>query len=814
MIDHPAYAVEPWCLRETELDLDVIAQSESVFALSNGHIGWRGNLDEGEPHGLPGSYLNGFYESRPLPYAEAGYGYPEAGETVINVTNAKLIRLLVDDQPFDVRYGQVRSHQRLLDFRAGQLQRDVEWISPGGRDVRVRSSRLVSLVQRSIAAICYEVEPIDSPVSLVVQSELVANETLPAGGGDPRESAVLDTSLRSEGHDCEAKRAALVHRTAVSGLTVAVAMDHLVEGPASMRTSSESFPDLARVTISATLAPGERLRVVKFVAYGWSAVRSTPALRDQVAAALTNAVQAGWDGLVDEQRAYLDAFWERADVEVEGDPQIQQAVRFSLFHVLQAGARAEGRAIPAKGLTGPGYDGHAFWDTETYVLPVLTYTAPDAVAHALRWRHSTLPLARDRAHQLGLDGAVFPWRTIAGAACSGYWPAATAAFHIGADIADAVVRYIEATGDDSFERSVGLELLVETARLWRSLGHHDPEGRFRIDGVTGPDEYSAVADNNVYTNLMAQHNLASAADVVERYPLDAARLGVDENETAAWRHAEQAMFIPYDETLGVHPQAEAFTTHEVWDFAATPADQYPLLKNFPYFDLYRKQVVKQADLVLAMHLRGEAFTDEQKQRNFAYYEALTVRDSSLSACTQAVIAAETGHLQLAYDYLAEAALMDLDNLEHNTRDGLHVASLAGTWIALVAGIAGLRQRHGTLSFAPRLPDGITRLAIGLSTQQRRLRVEINAHTTTYRLLHGEPLHLLHNQEPGLVSITTSVVRPTRTTAASEPPESSIPTPPPPPTQPCGRTPHRHQPIADIHPGPAKPDPTRTEADND
>jgi alpha,alpha-trehalose phosphorylase len=312
---------------------------------------------------------------------------------------------------------------------------------------------------------------------------------------------------------------------------------------------------------------------------------------------------------------------------------------------------------------------------------------------------------------------------------------------------------------------------------------------------------------------MAQHNLASAADVVERYPLDAARLGVDEHETAAWRHAAQAMFIPYDETLGVHPQAEAFTTHEVWDFAATPADQYPLLKNFPYFDLYRKQVIKQADLVLAMHLRGEAFTDEQKQRNFAYYEGLTVRDSSLSACTQAVIAAETGHLQLAYDYLAEAALMDLDNLEHNTRDGLHVASLAGTWIALVAGIAGLRQRHGTLSFAPRLPDGITRLAIGLSTQQRRLRVEINAHTTTYRLLDGEPLHLLHNQEPGLVSITTSVVRPTRTTAASEPPESSIPTPSP-PTQPCGRTPHRHQPIADIHPGPAKPDPTRTEADND
>jgi alpha,alpha-trehalose phosphorylase len=782
MIDHPAYAVEAWCLRETELDLDVLPQSESVFALSNGHIGWRGNLDEGEPHGLPGSYLNGFYESRPLPYAEAGYGYPEAGETVINVTNAKLIRLLVDDQPFDVRYGQLRAHERLLDFRAGQLQRHVEWISPGGSTVRVGSTRLVSLVQRSIAAICYEVEALDGPLSVVVQSELVANETLPGGRGDPRESAVLDTSLRSEGHDAEAAGAALVHRTEVSGLRVAVAMDHLVEGPPSMRMSAESFPDLARVTITATLAPGERLRVVKFVAYGWSAVRSKPALRDQVVAALTTAVQAGWDGLVDEQHAYLDAFWERADIEVEGDPQIQQAVRFSLFHVLQAGARAEGRAIPAKGLTGPGYDGHAFWDTETYVLPVLTYTVPEAVAHALRWRHSTLPMARDRARQLGLQGAVFPWRTITGAACSGYWPASIAAFHIGADIADAVVRYVEATGDDSFERTEGLELLVETARLWGSLGHHDPQGRFRINGVTGPDEYSAIADNNVYTNLMAQHNLASAADVAERYPVDAGRLGVDENETAAWRHAAKQMFIPYDETLGVHPQADAFTTHEIWDFAATTAEQYPLLTHFPYFDLYRKQVVKQADLVLAMHLRGEAFTDEQKKRNFAYYEYLTVRDSSLSACTQAVLAAETGHVQLAYDYLAEAALMDLDNLEHNTRDGLHVASLAGTWIALVAGMAGLRERHGTLSFAPQLPDGITRLTIGLSIQQRHLRVEITALTTTYRLVDGEPLQFLHNQEPALLSATPLV----QATGNSAPPFG-------PPTQPSGRTPRRHQP---------------------
>jgi alpha,alpha-trehalose phosphorylase len=741
-----------------------LAQSESLFSLANGHIGWRGNLDEGEPYGLPGSYLNGVYES---------------GQTVVNVTNAKLVRLLVDDHPFDVRYGELRTHERALDFRTGVLERRVEWAPTGDRGVRVRSARLVSLSQRSVAAISYEVGPLEAAVRVVVQSELVANEALPLSSGDPRVSAVQAAPLCPGSHECRGAMATLSHSTRTSGLRLASAMDHVVEGPSSVQVSSESFPDLGRVTVTAALSPGERLHLVKFVAYGWSAQRSGPAVRDQVAAALAAASEMGWDGLVAEQRSYLDNFWAGADVEVDGDPEIQQAVRFALFHVLQAGARAEGQAIAAKGLTGPGYDGHTFWDSETYVLPVLTYTAPDAVAHALRWRHSTLPMAAERARQLGLRGAAFPWRTITGAECSGYWPAGAAAFHIGADIAAAVVRYVEATGDEAFEQEVGTELLVGTARLWRSLGHHDAHGQFRIDGVTGPDEYSAVADNNLYTNLMAQHNLHAAAEAAERHGDRARQLGVDEEETAAWRDAAKAMFVPYDGSLGVHPQAEGFTSHEVWDFAGTSPEQYPLLLHFPYFDLYRKQVVKQADLVLAMHLRGEAFTDDEKARNFAYYEGLTVRDSSLSACTQAVMAAEVGHLGLAYDYLAEAALMDLDDLEHNTRDGLHIASLAGTWTALVSGLAGMRERQGTLAFAPRLPPGIDRLSIGLLVQHRRLRVEVTPDTTTYLLLAGGPLQISHDGELATVPRDSALVRPTRKVASSAPP-----------AQPPGRGPRR------------------------
>ncbi|TQM45435.1 glycoside hydrolase family 65 protein [Pseudonocardia cypriaca] len=777
-----AFAVEPWVVREPRLDLDRMGQVESVFALSNGHIGMRGNLDEGEPHAMPGTYLNSFYERRPLPYAEGGYGYPESGQTIINVTNGKLIRLLVEDEPFDLRYGQLRRHERVLDLQAGTLTREVEWSSPAGRMVRVRSTRMVSLTQRAIAAIEYEVEVLDAPALLVLQSELVANEQLPARDeADPRVEAALTDPLVAEQHRCDEAGATLLHRTRRSGLRVAAAMDHEVHGPEGVKVASEATEDIGRTTVIARLEPGQTLRLVKYLAYGWSSRRSLPALHDQVRAALAAARYTGWEGLRGEQRAYLDDFWQTANVEIDGDAELQQAVRLAVFHVLQAGARAERRAIGAKGLTGEGYDGHTFWDTETFCLPVLSHLAPDAAADALRWRQSILPLAYERAEQLGLRGAAFPWRTIRGQECSGYWPAGTAAFHINADIADAVRRHVAATGDTVFEREVGLELLVATARLWRSLGHHDSAGEFRIDGVTGPDEYTAIVDNNVYTNLMAQQNLRVAADTAARHARAAAKLGVNAEEMASWRDAAKSMRIPFDEVLGVHPQAEGFTHHQVWDFENTPPEKYPLLLHVPYFDLYRKQVIKQADLVLAMQLRPDAFPPEQMRRNFAYYEALTVRDSSLSACTQAVVAAWTGHLDLAYDYLAEAALVDLDDLAGNSDHGVHIASMAGTWTTVVVGFGGMRMDNGGITFSPRLPPALSRISFGLRWQGRQLRVEIRPDEAEYSLVSGPPMRLRHHGEALAL--------------AEEPQVRAIPAfdPPEPVEQPYGRGPKARHP---------------------
>ena len=415
---------------------------------------------------------------------------------------------------------------------------------------------------------------------------------------------------------------------------------------------------------------------------------------------------------------------------------------------------------------------------DAYALRVLTYMAPEAARDALRWRHAILGRAKARARELRLAGAAFPWRTIRGEECSGYWPAGTAAFHVNAVVADAVRRYVAATEDTDFQRGQGFDLLVETARLWRSLGHHDAEGRFRIDGVTGPDEYTALVNNNTFTNLMAARNLRAAADASGRYPERAAELHVGDDEIASWRRAADSIVVPFDEELQVTSQSEGFTRYRAWDFAGTRPEQYPLLLQFPYYLLYSSQVVKQADLVFALYACSNSFSAEQKRRDFDYYESITVRDSSLSAPIQAIVAAEVGHLELAYDYFCESAFVDLQDLNRNTGSGLHLASLAGAWLVAVAGFGGLRDDGETLAFAPRLPPALTRLSFRLVYRGRRIRVEVASDGARYQLLAGEPLELVHHGAP-------IIVQPGEPRLYSCPPApvSSLVSPPP------GREPH-------------------------
>jgi alpha,alpha-trehalose phosphorylase len=777
--------LEPWVHRETGWSSDGAAESETMLALSNGYLGVRGTLDEGAPAAHPGTYLAGLYETRPIPYADRGAGDPETDQVIVDATDGTRIALTVEGEPLDLRTGTLLAHERVLDVRAGLLVRTLRWRSPAGREVAVRSRRLVSLAHREMAAIAYEVEALGRPLRLTVQSDLAAGGAGRRRSVDPRAGGVLpsDTLVPRGAHRDRGRRALLVHQTRRSGHVLAAGMDHQVVAGDGFAETLEADGSLARWQLTGTAEPGRPIELVKLLAYHWAPPDGDPAegLVSATRRSLDEARGLGFDRLAREQRAALDEVWGHADIELDGDPEVQHALRYALFQLHQNAACAEGRGIPAKGLTGPGYNGHTFWDTEIFLLPVLSYCAPRHAEDVLRWRASTLPQARAKASQLGLRGAAFAWRTIAGEECSGYLPAGTAAFHVNAAIAHAVAQHVEISGDERFERETAAPLLIETARMWASLGYHDERhgGRFSIDGVTGPDEYSTLVDNNLYTNLMAQANLRAAAELVDRIGINT--LAVEPHEVVAWRRAADAMTIPYDNELGIHLQDEDFTRHARLDLAAIPPDHYPLLLHIPYFQLYRHQVVKQPDLVLAMALRGDAFTDEQKRRNLAYYEPLTVRDSSLSAGTQAVLAAEVGDTQLAYDYLAEAILLDHHNTARNTADGLHLAALAGGWIAVIDGLAGMREHNRRLSFNPRLPDGIERIAFPLTFRGRQLRIEITPTSATYTLHSGPALEIEHWG----TLLTIHPVEPTR---------APMPTPLTPPElrQPPGRAPERRR----------------------
>jgi alpha,alpha-trehalose phosphorylase len=764
----PPYPVEGWHIRQTDFDATGVGTAETIFATANGYLGLRGNLEEANPVVERGTYLNGFYESRPYVYPESAYGFARDAQTMLNVTDGKVLRLTVDGEPLDIATGTLIEHDRVLDLRQGYAGRETVWESPGGKRVSVRTRRLVSLAHRHLAVIEYEVTALEEAVTLEITSELIANESDETRGDDPREVASYwGQVLQPVWERLDGTRIGLGHTVARSGLTVFCVADHRIDTRLPHRQANGGEDgSRAWVAITVDAQPGEPFRLVKYLAYTYGPDTQRDHLLSQADALLDRALGDRMPDLIGSQTAILDSFWRDCHLTVHGDDEVQQAVRFGLFQIVQASARAEQTGIPAKGLTGQGYGGHYFWDMEAYVLHVLTYLAPEHAARALRFRHATLDAARAHARSLSMEGALFPWRTINGEEASAFFPAGTAEYHIDADIAEAVQHYVEVTGDEQFLVDHGAELLIETARMWAGLGFFDDArgGAFCIHGVTGPDEYTAMVDNNTFTNLMARANLEHAAAAVDRLRQDhpdalaalAARIQLDDAEVDRWREAASRMYLHYDEERGLHGQDDSFLDKEPWDLSTVPADQRPLLLHFHPLNLYRRQVIKQADLVMAMFLQGQHFTPEQKARNFAYYDPITTADSSLSLCVQAIVAAEVGQVDLAWDYARRTALTDLDDVNHNVHDGIHIAAVAGTWMALVCGFGGLRRRDGTLWFDPKLPAGLDGISFRLRFHDRMVEVAVSPTATTYSLHRGDDVVVMHRGEPLTIPAATPV----------------------------------------------------------
>lgn len=775
------YPGHEWHFVERDFHQEFVAETETFFATSNGYIGIRGAPEEGEPAHLNATVVNGFYETWDIVYGEMAFGFAKKGQTIVNVTDAKLIKLYVDDEPFYLPTANLVRFERALDFRAGSLDRDIVWETAAGKRVAIRSRRIVSLEHRHLAAISYEVTLENASAPVVISSEMLYQPIHHDSSGDQRVGHGLrGRVLEPRASYARDGRMVLAHATRRSGMTLACGVDHVFETECPHSQQLSHGEDDAKLAFLVDAEPGVPIRLVKFMSYHSSHRARAEELCVRVERTLDRARRAGFAALAESQRAHMDRFWEHSDVVLSSHPvaiegsrpepeDVQQALRFNLFHVLQATARAEGAGIPAKGLTGVGYEGHYFWDTEIYLVPFLVYTAPRIARNLLEFRFSLLGKARARAREVSQRGALFAWRTINGDEASAYYAAGTAQYHINADIVYALRRYVNATGDEDFLFEKGAEVLVETARLWRDLGFFSEHagGRFCIAGVTGPDEYNTVVNNNLFTNLMARENLRYAADSLERLQRERPRLyrevrdrtGFEPEEAGAWREAADAMLIPFDEARGIYLQDDEFLEKKPWDFANTPAENYPLLLHYHPLVIYRHQVIKQADVILALFMLGDQFTFDEKKQTFDYYDPLTTGDSSLSACVQSIVASEVGYAHKAVEYARYALLMDLADLGKNVRDGLHMASMGGTWMVTVFGFAGFRDHGGRFSFQPRPTRGLERMSFRLLLRGRSLEVEITRRAATYLLSEGEALSIWHEDQEVPLEPGTPVEKP-------------------------------------------------------
>lgn len=761
--DAPTADADTWRLSQSQWQPAHAARDETLFALANGTLGVRGGFEE-SPSPTQGSFLAGAWERMPIHHHERHFGFARNTDTRLPVAEATAIRIRLGDLLIDPTQGELLAFNRVLDLREGKLSRYLRWRTAQGHTFELETERVVPVAHPGLLCIRMRLRSVDYAGSVAFESSISGDRTAAAQGDDPRFGAGSGLALHVSHTFATQADAWLAQRTSESAVGVVCMQRHQVSGLAFSGAAAEKGCVLQSYV--GHLAAGGSVAIEKFVSYAWSQPQqeiSDEALRSRAATVLASAIDDGFDSLVQVQARDCAAFWERASLAIDDDKRSEQALKFNLFHIFQSAARDGHGGIAAKGLTGEGYEGHVFWDSETFVLPALALTAPALAKPSLLWRLQTLDHARAHAREMNhARGALYPWRTIGGDECSAHYPSGSAQYHINAAIAFAIKLYVEASDDRAFLAEGGAEVLIETARIWLQVGHFNQRrgGAFCINDVTGPDEYTALVDNNYYTNRMAQEHLRYAV-VVVRELTDSSpaifaalrqKLELSEHEIADWSRAADAMYLPYDKRLGIVAQDDTFLDKPMWDFAGTPPEKYPLLMHHHPLTLYRHQVCKQADALLALVLAGDNVDRASKRRSFDYYEAITVHDSTLSASTFAVLAAEIGYAERAHDYFMEALRVDLDDLHANTSHGAHMAAMAGSWLALAWGFGGLRMAAaGCIGFDPILPSAWRGYRFGVVWKNRSITVAVDAQTASYTLTSGTPLSIMHAGKPLLLT---------------------------------------------------------------
>ncbi|MGF7396814.1 glycosyl hydrolase family 65 protein [Thermoanaerobacterium thermosaccharolyticum] len=759
------YPYEEWKIRENAFDINMNYRNETIFSLGNGYFGMRGTFEEGytgpDDTTFNATYINGFYEVYDIKYTEGGYGFPSYGEAMVNVADSKIIKLFIDNEPFDILKGNLILYERVLDMKEGFTERKLLWETETGKRIEIIVRRLISFKRQHLGVIVFLFKPINFSGNVKLISEIdgninYRNESEDVRVGSNMQGKVMET-LESQ---VDSYLGWIMQSTKRSKLKYVCSFNHEIKTKNQFKFVNYRYEDKVGIEFNIDARKGETFELTKYISYYTSRECAEDCIIDEALKEVENAKRIGVDIIFKEQSDYLNEFWADADVVIDGDISLQQGIRYNEFQLLQSVSKNDITNICAKGLTGEGYEGHYFWDSDIYIMPFFLYTKPEIAKNFVMFRYNLLDAARKRAKELGYKGALYPWRTIDGPECSSYFPAGTAQYHINSDIVLSIKKYVEATLDYDFLFKYGAEVVFETARLWISIGSYIPlkNNKFCINCVTGPDEYTALVDNNAYTNYMAQMNLEYAyfvaKEMIKKAPDDYKRISekisLSDDELEEWNIAAQNMYLPYSAELNIIPQDDSFLYKEKLNVKDLESEK-PLLLHRHYLNIYRYQICKQPDVLLLMYLRRELFSIDEIKRNYDYYEPITTHDSSLSPAIFSILANEVGYYEKAYDYFMMTARMDLDDYNGNVKDGIHTACMAGAWSAIINGFGGMMTYPDGLHFMPNIPVGWRLLSYNVKYKNCKLHVDITQDKISFLLIDGAEMRIYLYDEEILLS---------------------------------------------------------------
>ncbi len=724
------------------VDNDDLLLNETIFHNANGYIGIRSTFEEGYPKtydSIRGSYINGFYDLAEMKQAESLYGLVNEKQTMLNVADSQGIKLILGGETFSMFEGTVIKSRRWVHMGEGYTGRMVMWRSPEGKEVEIIIKRMTSFSQPTLFTTEYKVKALNFSETIEFVSSHKGEVMNYHNPDDPRVAEESFKHILPIDIKMEDGASYISSQTSKSGLYVCTGVKNILSKKADLNSEIENY--IATNTLKTSIEQNETVVLSKYTVFTDS-IRNQD-YKKQGHKEMNLALETSLDELYNEQKTYLEEYWENCELEIEGDDDLSLAVRYNMYQLIQSVGKDQYSNIAAKGLSGEGYEGHYFWDTEMYIQPFFTLTNPKISKSLIEYRYTILDSAREHAAIMGhKKGALYPWRTIMGKECSGYFPSGSAQYHINGDVAHSIVAYYLATKDIEFMVDKGAEIMFETARLWMDAGNFH-KGLFLINEVTGPDEYTCMVNNNYYTNVSAQHNLRWAAKfyriLKEKGAIStlADKLDLKECEIEAFDQAADAMFLPYDEDLGINPQDDSFLSKKLWDIENTPKDKFPLLLHYHPLCLYRHQVCKQPDTVLSHFIYEDAQSLDTIRKSFAYYEKITTHDSSLSTCIFSIVASKLGLEEKAYDYFGNSAKLDLFNIQQNTKDGIHTANMGGNYMAIVYGFAGLRLKEDGLSLAPSLPSQWTQYAFNINYEASKIKIVVKQNETILSLLSGD-----------------------------------------------------------------------------